>query len=193
MKKVMMILFAVMMMVTMYGCGSTPDASEENPGSEESQYKDSLEVLNQVFDSYEEGDRFAVYGGNQENAVMDAPGMFDISKAEELEMVLGLPQDQSTNIEDAASMVHMMNGNTFTGAAYRLKDNVDVNAFADSVKACIQDKQWICGQPDTLIILQADDRYVITAYGEAGIIEIFKNNVLSSLNGAKVVTEAPIA
>ena len=36
-------------------------------------------------------------------------------------MTLGLPESEAANIDDAASMVHMMNANTFTGAAYRLK------------------------------------------------------------------------
>ena len=49
---------------------------------------------------------------------MDAPGKFDISKTEELGITLGLPEDLWDDIDDAASMVHMMNANTFTGAVY---------------------------------------------------------------------------
>ena len=124
---------------------------------------------------------------------MDAPGTFDISKTEELETTLGLPRDQASQIEDAASMVHMMNANTFTGAAYRLKEGTDVSAFADAVKANILDTQWLCGQPDTLLILQVDSKYIITAYGNAEIIELYKNKAVSALKGAKVLMEASIA
>ncbi len=66
-------------------------------------------------------------------------------------------------------------------------------AFADSADDCILAKQWLCGQPDTLVIINVDGRYVIVAYGEAEIMEIFKNNALKALDGAQVMTEAPVA
>ena len=52
----------------------------------------------------------------------------------------------------------MMNANVFTGAAYRLKTGINMNDFADAVKSNILAKQWICGQPDTLIIINVDGR-----------------------------------
>ncbi len=192
MKKAATILLAAVMIFTLSGCGGKQNDSGAGQDSGESKYTESLEVLNDIVKVYKEDELFAMYGGNQENAVMDAPGKFDISKTEELDYTLGLPKEQFSNIEDAASMVHMMNTNTFTGAAYRLKEGVDMNEFADSVKSCILAKQWICGQPDTLIIINVDGRYVITAYGVAEIIEIFKNNTLSAIEGAQVITEAPI-
>ena len=187
MKKMAMLLAAAVMILTLFGCGG----KEANQGAAKSQYADSLEILNKVVEAYDENDLFAMYGGDQQNAVMDAPGKFDISKTEELDFTLGLPADQFSNIEDAASMVHLMNANTFTGAVYRLKEDVDLDAFTDSVKSNILAKQWICGQPDTLIIINVDGRYVITAFGEAQIMETFKNNALGALDGAQVVTEAP--
>lgn len=190
MKKMTMLLMAVMMLVTT-GCGGKQNGPGQGGG--ESQYADALEVLSGVVKVYGENELFAMYGGDQENAVMDAPGKFDISKTEELENVLGIPADQISNIEDAASMVHMMNANTFTGGVYRLKEGADMDAFADSAADCILAKQWICGQPDTLVIINVDGRYVIVAYGEAEIMEIFKNNALKALDGAQVMTEAPVA
>ena len=192
MKKATLLFLAVIMIFVLSGCGKE-NKTEENQGSEETKYAQALDVLNAVKDVYAEDDIFAMYGGDQENAVMDAPGRFDIGKAEELETMLGLPADQIVNIDDAASMVHMMNANTFTSAAYHLKDGQDINAFADAVKAAIMDKQWICGQPDTLIIINVDGKYVITAYGAAELIETFKNNALSALDGAQVITEASIS
>lgn len=193
MKKATTILMAAMMMFALSGCGGKQNDTDADQVNGESKYTESLEILSDIVKVYKEDELFAMYGGTQENAVMDAPGKFDISKTEELNYTLGLPEEQFSNIEDAASMVHMMNANTFTGAAYRLKEGVDMNDFADSVKSCILAKQWICGQPDTLIIINVDGRYVITAYGAAEIIEIFKNNTLSAVDGAQVITEAPIA
>lgn len=192
MKKITALFLAIVMSFTLSGCGSRQDTPEESQGSVESAYTESLDVLNEIMKVYAEEDLFAVYGGDQENAVMDAPGKFDISKTEELDITLGLPEDLAGEIEDAASMVHMMNANTFTGAVYRLKSDTDINAFADSVKANILAKQWICGQPDTLIIIDVDGNYILTAYGNAELIEIFKNNALLALGGSQVITEAPI-
>lgn len=177
------------MAVTVTGCGSSTD---EAGGGKESAYADALSVLTAVVGAYTGDDLFAMYGGDQANAVMDAPGKFDVSKTDELENVYGLPADQSANIEDAASMVHMMNANTFTGIVCRLKDGVDMDAFVDSVKSSILARQWICGQPDTLVIINVDGRYVAVAFGVAEMMEDFKTNALSALNGSQVITEAPV-
>lgn len=193
MKKTVILLISVMMILILPGCGGKQNNVEAGQESSESQYGSALDVLNEVVKTYSEDELFAMYGGNQENAVMDAPGKFDISKTEELENVYGLPADSGSDIEDAATMVHLMNANTFTGAAYRLKDGVDMNSFADSVKSCILAKQWICGQPDTLLIINVDGRYVITAFGFAELMENFKTNALDVLSGAQVIMEVPIA
>mgnify|MGYP002511443560 CR=1 FL=1 len=192
MRKAVLLFLSVMMVSVLSGCGGQKDSQGEQGGGQ-SQYTEALEVLNQVIEAYGEDELFAMYGGNQENAVMDGPGKFDISKAEELESVYGLGADESSNIEDAATMVHLMNANTFTGAVYRIKEGVDMDDFADALKSCILARQWICGQPDTLVLINVDGRYIITAFGEAGIIENFKTNALSALSGAQVITEAPIA
>lgn len=190
-KRVMLILTAAMVFI-LSGCGDKQKTPEESGEGKESAYEKAVDILNEVVKLYGEDEMFAMYGGNQENAVMDAPGEFDVSKTEELKMTLGLPAEQAENIDDAASMVHMMNANTFTGAVYHLKEGTDLTAFTDAVKENILATQWLCGQPDTLIIMDVDGQYVITAYGEAGIMEIFKNHALSALDGSQVIVETPI-
>lgn len=196
MKRIMVLFLVTMMIFTLSGCGNGGDGSgaNQNPGeNEETQYAQALDVLNEIWQSYKEEDLFSIYGGDQENAVMDAPGKFDISKTEELNINLGLPEDLWDDIDDAASMVHMMNANTFTGAVYHLTGSTDVNDFADALKSNIMEIQWMCGQPDTLVIIEVNGGYVITAYGNAEIIETFKNNALAALDGSQVVIEAPIS
>ena len=180
-----------MMVIVLPGCGGKKDSA---PGEEEgaSRYGEALEVLQAVVDAYSQEELFAIYGGNQENAVMDAPGKFDVSKTQELDNVLGLPGSQAAAVEDAASMVHMMNANTFTGAVYHLKEDTDQAAFVEEVKSHILERQWICGQPDTLLVMDLGGGYVLTAFGEAGIMDIFKNNALSAVEGGKTVVEVPI-
>lgn len=201
MKRLTILFFMVMLIFMLAGCGSgnggsqsgMGENSEESEESEESKYGEALDVLSAIRQSYKEEDMFAIYGGNQENAVMDAPGKFDISKTEEMKVNLGLPEELWDDIDDAASMVHMMNANIFTGAVYHLKDGTDSNDFADAVKTNIMATQWICGQPDTLVVIEVKGNYIITAYGEAEIMETFKNNALSALDGSQVVIEEPIS
>ena len=206
MKRLTILFFMVMLIFMLAGCGSGNGGSQSGMGenseeseesqygeSEESKYGEALDVLSAIRQSYKEEDMFAIYGGNQENAVMDAPGKFDISKTEEMKVNLGLPEELWDDIDDAASMVHMMNANIFTGAVYHLKDGTDSNDFADAVKTNIMATQWICGQPDTLVVIEVKGNYIITAYGEAEIMETFKNNALSALDGSQVVIEEPIS
>lgn len=190
-KKMTAFLAVAAMVLAAFGCGGQK-ADEEIQNGKESAFKEALEVLQTVKEAYKEDDVFSMYGGDQANAVMDAPGKFDISQTEELSSVLGLPESQFETVEDAASMVHMMNANTFTGAVYRLKDDADMEEFADAVKENILARQWMCGQPDTLAVIDVDGMYVITAFGEAGIMETFQANALSALDGAKLITEEPI-
>lgn len=189
MKRITTLLLVAATLLALSACGGKTSEGEVAASS----YTDALEVLNKVVAAYDEADLFAIYGGDQENAVMDAPGKFDVSKTEELNVTLGLPESQAANVEDAASMVHMMNANTFTGAAYRVKAGTDMNAFAEEVKSSILATQWICGFPDTLVIINVDGTYVITAYGQKEIMETFKTNALSALQGAEVLVEAPVA
>ena len=53
-------------------------------------------------------------------------------------------------------------------------------------------KQWMCGMPDTMVVIDVDGQYVLTAYGADEMIETFNTNALSALDGAKVVLDAPV-
>lgn len=189
MKKLTAMYLICFLALALSGCGKSSDLNKEDKKSD---YAQAADVLKTVADSYTQEERFAMYGGDQEHAVMDEPGKFDISKQEEMEETLGLPTELASDIEDAASMVHMMNGNLFTGAAYRLKSSKDIDHFAQAVKGVLREKQWICGQPDTMTVIDVDGVYVITAYGEAQIMETFKKKAMSVFKDAKIVIEAPI-
>lgn len=180
------ILIAFLLMsTTLFGCSKGTDKKE-------SKYADALTVLQEARNAYSEEERFSIAGGDMEHAVMDAPGKFDISKKEELISVLHISETMFNDIEDCATMVHMMNANTFSAGAFRLKDGSDVNRFADDWINELSNVQWMCGQPETLLIVQVDDQYVIVAYGIDELIQVFKKNV-QTLNNASVLSEKPIA
>ena len=190
MKKSIVFLLSAVMAVTMIGCGNDKEASKEP--SKDSSYESALDVLNTVADSYAEDEKFPMSGGDSENLSTEGPAAFDVSTTDELDTVLGLPKEEAAHIDDAASLVHMMNANTFTGAAYHLTEDTDMEDFSKAVEEHILSRQWICGMPDTLVILKADNEYVITAFGADELIETFKKNAASSLEDSQVLLETSV-
>ena len=107
-----------------------------------------------------------------------------------MEFTLCVPQDAIKNIDDAASMVHMMNANTFTAGAFHVTDAANVDSFVSAVKERTTGNQWMCGFPDKLLIVTIDDNYVVSAFGNADTMETFKTTLLAEYDGsAKVVVE----
>lgn len=168
----------------------TETVTEETP-SAEAIASPEADLLNSIYSAFAEDQKFPVGGGDSSNMVMDGSGALSLDNADEWTNSLAFPADQADNIDGAASMIHMMNANTFTSAAYHLTDGANSDAFAEAVKETVLAKQWICGMPDTLVILSAND-YVITAFGAADLIENFKTTALSAISGSEVILETPV-
>jgi len=112
-----------------------------------------------------------------------------------LDNVLGLPKELADKIDDAASLTHAMNANTFTCGAFHFKNASDAETAISAIKNNILSRHWICGFPDTLLIISAPGNYVIAVWGidnDTGVVTTFKNNVLNSISGASVLIEEPI-
>ena len=69
---------------------------------------------------------------------------------------------------------------------------MSADEFADALKEGILAKQWICGMPDTLVVINVDGQYVIAAYGADDLVETFKDNALSALDGAEAIIDTPV-
>ncbi len=154
---------------------------------------DSLEIFTTVWATYGDDEKFAIAGGDYNNSVMDAPGKFAVEDKESLDAMLGVPADAAAYIDDAASMMHMMNANTFTAGAYHVADSANQQAFCDSLKNNIMNRQWMCGFPDTLIVVTIGDEYVVSAFGNAEIIETFKTKLTAEYPMAAVMYEEGLA
>lgn len=191
MKKIAVSLLCLVMMFAFVGCGKE---EKKNEKTEESvQITDSLEILTTVWNSYGENEKFAIAGGDYNNSVMDAPGAFDVSDAESLDAILGVPADKTTMIDGAASIMHMMNANTFTAGAYHLADSASMDDFTAGLKDNIMNRQWMCGFPDTLIIVSIGNEYVVSAFGAADVIDTFKAKLTTSYPMAEIVYEESLA
>lgn len=210
MKKKIALLLLTVMTISLIGCGEkdttggNDDAGNDNTVVEDNVADDTVTddttndnasaegavgILQTIWATYEEDNKFAAGGGDSHNMVMDEPGAFDITNTEELDATLGFPTDYADKIDDAASLMHMMNANTFTGGIYHVTNAEDVTAVADALKENIMNRQWMCGFPETLIIVTVDDNYVISAFGNGEIIETFKNKTTGTFENATVVYE----
>lgn len=221
MKKIIAILMATLMVFALAACGKnnaeTPDENNTNQiQNEEAQNngentnaadgseaetdetengtastEGAVGVLSSIWNAFADDQKFAAGGGNMNEPVMDAPGKFDITLTEDLDYHLGLPAEQAANIDDAASLIHMMNANMFTGAAYHLTEGTDATEFANAYKAHLANRQWLCGSLEQIIAIEYNG-YVITAFGSQMNIESLKTAALT-LDGAKVIFEEAIA
>lgn len=165
----------------------------ENAGTESAaEITSALNLIETVWSNFDGDYKFAAGGGDSANLNFEGPGAFDATNSAELDATLGFPAAQVDKIDDAASLMHMMNANTFTGGVYHLTDATNMQTVADAMKENIMARQWMCGFPDTLIIVSVDD-YLVSAFGNAELIEVFKNKVAELYTDATLVYEESLA
>ena len=206
MKKLTLILLTGMMLFSCMACGgrneqnqnSQDKNTQNNNSGTQLKITDANEILTKVWDEFEDedsdgdmyNDKFAVIGGHFEDAVDNKPGKYDITKTEDLEFALLVPKESIKDIDDAASMVHMMNSNTFTAGAFHLTDASKTSEFVNALKERVVGNQWMCGFPEKLLIVTVSDDYVVSAFGNANTLKTFQNVLLEQYKGsAKVVVD----
>lgn len=185
MKKLLALVLSVVMVMSLAACGSKGSSN----GSQSEITDSPVEVLTKVWETYGEDEKFFAMGGDYNNIVDNAPGAFDIADAEGLDAMLGYPQASVAMIDSAASLLHAMNANTFTAGAYNVTETDEIAMLISDIEENISSRQWICGFPDTLVVIQVGKNVVVAAFGEAGIIENFKTKVLEVYEGAEVSVE----
>ncbi|MBQ2785289.1 MAG: hypothetical protein IJF02_02135 [Oscillospiraceae bacterium] len=153
---------------------STTTPSTDNQGGET---EATAQLLQSIWDKYADEERFAAYGGAVENSISDAPGSLDVTNAEEMTNRYLVPQEQLKAIQEAASLVHMMNSNIFTAVAVKIGDNADQKALQTAWRDAIQGNQWICGQPDRLLMADIGEGYMVMAFGSADAMELFSGKL----------------
>lgn len=180
MKKFTVIALALAMMLTLFaGCGKTEPAetvpAQKMPAS-------ALEILETVWADYADEEKFSIIGGNIEANIMDAPGNYDMTYAENMTWNLLVPTDKIANVEEAASMIHMMNANTFTCGAFKIT-GISAADFGAAMQQAIQNNQWMCGFPDSLLIQSFGDAYVVVAFGNTDAMTSFENHMKAMYPG----------
>ena len=185
MKKFLSVVFAVIMVFSLAACSD----AQPNDVNQTSTVKEAVEILNQVWEAYSEDELFPAAGGDYNHSVMDQPGKFDISDAESMQSIFYVPQESLALIDDAASLMHMMNANTFTGGVFHVVNADDLETLSSSMKDSILNTQWMCGFPDVLLLVQVENNYLVSVFGDAELVETFKTKLMDEFNNAKIFAE----
>jgi len=202
MKKIISLILAGVMMLTLAACGETKPAETTAPAettvpvdttAPAVTVESSLAVLEDIWAKYGEGEKFFVIGGNMESPVDGAPGNYDMAYAENLTYNLLIPAEQLANIDEAATMIHAMNANTFTCGVIHLTEGTDAAAFAQIMRDAIQGNQWMCGFPETLTVAVVGGEYVLIAFGVNDSMTPFKAHFGQAFPEAEVLFDEAIA
>lgn len=199
-KKATAVFLASLFALSCVSCGrnktdNTSASTSQSGNTVMDSYGNSSELLSMIWNALPEDDKFPVSGGDENNMSSDGPAPFSIEDAEVLDSILGFPAAQIDKIDDAASFMHAMNQNTFTCAAYRFRDSDDMEAGIAALKKNILARRWICGFPDSLLIISLPRNYVITVWGideGTGNVTKFKEAAKNAVNGAQVIVDEPI-
>ena len=194
MKKILALLLAAVMVLSLAACtdkgsegGATPPA-----GAQTNQPKSALEILEKVWSKYSADEKFPATGGSEKHMKEDMPGKFDVSDAEALDFELGFPKANASEIDDAASLMHMLNQNNFSCGVYHVKDSGNVETLAGKIKENILARQWLCGFPEKLVILTVGD-YIVSVFGAGELTDTFVAKLSAEYSSAKQLFDVPIA
>ncbi len=192
MKKLLALILAGLMIFTFAACGKKTDGEGANVNESKLEGVEApVDILNAIWATYDaETEKFFAMGGDFETPVDNAPGAFNISNKENVTAQLVCPEDALAMVDGAASLIHAMNANTFTGAAYSIKDDASADAFITSIKAAIKGNQWMCGFPEKVLTAKVTDDYVVVAFGNGEIIETFKGKLTAQYDFAVVEVDA---
>ena len=194
MKKILALLLAAVMVLSLAACtdkGSEGGATSPS-GAQTNQPKSALEILEKVWSKYSADEKFPATGGSEKQMKEDLPGKFDVSDAEALDFELGFPKANASEIDDAASLMHMLNQNNFSCGVYHVKDSGNVEALAGKIKENILARQWLCGFPEKLVILTIGD-YIVSVFGAGELTDTFVAKLSAEYSSAKQLFDVPVA
>ena len=188
MKKLIAIFLAALTALSLTACAAKSDAQPDA-----SEIPDALTILNTVWASYSEDEKFPAAGGDYSEANMTdgKPGTVGLENASDVEYLLSIPASVVAMADDGASLFHMMNGNTFTCGALRLTDAGKLDEAAKEIRDYIMAKQWMCGFPERLVILTSG-QYVVSVYGNESLVNTFRDKFVAAHSGASTVYDEAI-
>lgn len=215
MKRIVSLLLVCAMMLTMAACGGSGDADSTTGATETTEEttqsvtgpESALEVLENIWNAFPAEEQFSVYGGDMEThaAMMEAsteeepyeipnaPGKYDMTYAESLPYILLIPEEQMANVDEAATMIHMMLANNFTSGVVHLTEGTDVADFTAAVHEAIMNNPWMCGFPEKELVAVVGGEYVLIAFGVNDAMTPFQTHFQESYPDAQIAYNEDLA
>lgn len=189
-KRFLTLALCAMATLSLAACGKekevvTPDVTIEEPTVEPEvvepeqlveTYEKAVDVLAAAHVNFDEEMLGYLGGGYGEEMEMGAPGVFPLDDFESVRAVLTFPAEYIELVDEAGSMMHMMNGNLYTSAAFHVADNANMLLIEEAVLDTVKNNQWMCGFPEKLVIGQVEN-YVVYAYGNVDLVAMFEEGL----------------
>jgi len=183
MKKLIALLLSVLMVLSMAACGEKTD-DEKDGGKEENKVavpESALEILEKTWEKFGDEEKFPVMGGDFDAPVDGNPGK--VTNSEYMIYSLLVPEADAEKVTDAASLVHGMMQNNFTCGVFRVED---AKAFAETMKGAVENNQWMCGMPESMLVAVIGGEYVLMAYGINDALTPFKTHLTEVYTGNEI-------
>ena len=216
-KKILYIAIAAIAVVLVAVLAIVFAGGNNNNGNNELAYSNTAEVIDIIWTQFpdyddngteeewddfmkfspeEDGEKMAYYNGGwnvdadynliqTENAAGSV--MLD---ADQLDMHLGYPVDLFEYVVEASSLT-AMNQNIFTCGAIRLAEGADITQIANAMEENIQNRMWMCGFPESVVIIELPGNYIVSFFGQS-LVPQFVEKILATYEGAKVLIDNPI-
>ena len=210
MKKILALVIAVLMLATLVACGNNdettaPEVTEapatdapetDAPEAEVSAVESALGLIETVWATYGDDEKFSAAGGYGDNMNWEGPGYIPYDDEEALlsaQTFFVLSEEAIAMVEGEMGMLmHAMNANTFTAGSFKLREGVSAEDFAVSAKSTVTTNRWMCGFPETFVVVSIGD-YVVSAFGNGELIANFVAKIQASFENATVVVEEALA
>lgn len=132
----------------------------------------ALEILEKVWSTYTENEKFTCIGGDLGNPVENGPGALDLTNSDGMIGDLPVPAEQLAGIADAASLYHGLLANNFTCGVFRVTG--DAKAFGEAMKTAVMKNEWVFSAPEKVLVSVIDGEYVLVAFGMSDLIDSFQ-------------------
>ena len=191
MKKYIALFLTFATLFALAACGKASDTGSTTAPKMELPAT-ALEVLNTVWATYGENEKFPAMGGNysedetKNNTVENGPGKYDLQD-EGMTATLMVPADKLSQITDAASLMHLMLANNFTCGAFKLAEGTDAKSFGEAMHKSIIEQQFLCGAPEAVFVALLDNEYVISAFGAKDLLDTLQSKVSAAYPGTQVL------
>lgn len=190
MKKLVALMLTIALAAGVAACGG---AGNTETAKNDTEGKSAQNILQDVWAAHTDEEKFPAFGGDMENMAENDAGIINVEDGAYIDNMLGFPEESVGLIDEGASLMHMMNQNIFTGAAYHVTDAADVEDVAAKLKDNILNRQWMCGFPDTLIVYRVGENFLISAFGNAEIIDTFETHLTETYGSAELLHEENLA